>query len=576
MSQADEANKFARQKLGPKADEAAAALASNLTVLPGAKDGDGDDSPQGHWVRLPTINWTPSMFAREIGLVMASEEMFQRDGVAVVIDPESGRINGVTANFLITELERWFVFYQAKVKDEEIVKLPMGMTVQAARFLLEAREFVGRLRRIDRVNKVRMPVIRKDGRKQLLPEGYDEESRIYTLKSGLEIDEEMSMEKAKGVMDFRLREFPFEDERSRAVQVCIMLSLYGTCMLPLEAARMGAVTRSNDRGGGKSLLTQMAISAPFGLPATADIRDRNKLGEVFDSAALQSESYIFFDNLEGVVKNPLIDNFLTAPSRRVRLFHTQKTVEAVPGTMLLFTGNNLEVSPDIDRRTLLCRLFAEEFDLQERQIENVLNVTKLMQPAVRQELLGAMWAFVRNWAEKGSPPAPRLDKPEKPFLRASFEDWSWIFGGIVYAAGYGNPLVLPTDEMSAAPERVHQRRLVEMLALKIPEGQKQTVIRDFQEIVEICFEQQLFHWKMDGSVIKDRNIATGVDREVFSAKPSTLSWLGRFMASTVCGRATGREYALPEKRRVRIGYTGQGRRRTWWVELIETGSPAKK
>lgn len=571
-SQADEANKFIKKAVAP--DKLAAAQ-SALTVLPGGKDGDGTgggeaDKPRMLRVRLPAVNWTKSQFAREVGQVMAAEEMFQRDGVAVMIDPESGRINGITAQRLITELERWFVFYKLTVQDEAPKQLAVSMQVDTARFLLEASEFVGRLRRIDRVNKVRMPVIRKNGRVVLLPEGYDEESRIYTLKSGLAVDEDMKLENAVGVINFRLKEFGFEDARSRAVQICMMVSLFGTCMLPLEAARMGGVWRSNDRGGGKSLLTQMAIVAPFGLPSTADIRDRNKLGETLDSAALQSESYIFFDNLEGVVKNPLIDNFLTAPSRRVRLFHTQKTVEAVPGTILLFTGNNLEVSPDIDRRTLLCRLFVEEFDLQERRIDNVLNVTKLMQPAVRQELLGAMWALVRNWSAKGCPPAPRVDDPAKPFLRASFEDWSAIFGGIVYAADYGNPLLQPGDDQSAAPERVHQRRLVEMLAQKIDVmgGKKRYAVRDFDEIVEICHDQELFPWKMDGKIHPIENQAHEKIGEEFAPNPATLAWLGRFMAGTVCGRSTGREYALPDKRRVRIGFEGKGRGRIYWVELV--------
>lgn len=571
-SQADGANKFARQVLGAKADEAAAALSRpTLTVLSGGGGGDGGGTPEQkpkiNWIRLPTINWTKSQFAREVGQIMASEELFQREGMAVMIDQETGRINGLTAQKLITELERWFVFYQLKVKDEEPVKQPISMNVDTARFLLEASEFVGRLRRIDRVNKVRMPVVRADGTVRLLPEGYDEPSRIYTLRGGLEIDEEMSLEKAVAVINGMLSEFPFEDARSKAVQVCMMVSLFGTCMLPFEASRMSFVVRSNDRGGGKSLLVEAAIAAPFGLPATADIRDRNKLGETLDSAALQSEAYIFFDNLEGVVKNPMIDNFITAKARRVRLFHTQKTVEVVPGSMLLFTGNNLEVSPDIDRRSLLCRLFVEEFDLQERKIANVIDVNSLLRPAVRQELLSAMWALVRNWRDKGCPPA---GDEKTPYRRASFKDWSDIFGGIVQAAGYGNPLVVPSDEVSAAPERVHQRRMVEMLAAQIDVdgGKKRHVVRDFQEIVDICHEQELFPWKMDGKILDVYNSVGEKTGTEFRPTPATLSWLGRFMADTVCGRGTGREYSLPKGRRVRIGFDGKGRSRIWWVELV--------
>jgi hypothetical protein len=567
--QASEANKFAREVLGQRAEEAAKAAGPKFTVLDG-KDGDGTGTGEPKksvpWVRLPTAYRTKLEFAREVGHIVATEEIFQRDGVPVTVDAETGLLEAVSAAGLITKLERWMVFYQVKMSGEEPVKLPVSMNLETARVLLAADEFRAQLRPIRRVNKVRMPVRRADGRPVLLPEGYDEESGIYTLKSGLKIDEAMSIEHATARLDYYLREFGFEDPRSKAVQICAMESLFGTCMLPLEAARMGFVWRSNDRGGGKSLLAEMAIVAPFGLPATADIRDRNKLAETFDSAALQSEAYIFFDNLEGAVKNTLIDNFITAPSRRVRLFHTQKTVEAVAGTVLLFTGNNLEVSPDIDRRTLLCRLFVQEFDLQERRIENFINVHKLMQPAVRGEILGALWALIRNWASKGFPAAGERGKP---YRRASFEEWSDVFGGIVQAAGYHNPLQVPPDEKSASPERVHQRRLVECLALRIPAGERRAVVRDFQDIVDICYTEELFGWKLlEGGRTWSSNEG---ETEHFQPTKPALAWLGRFMTESVCGRESGREYVLAatterRERRVRIGFEGRGRHRSYWLE----------
>jgi hypothetical protein len=427
------------------------------------------------------------------------------------------------------------------------------------------------LRPLKRVNKVRMPVPNKDGGHRLLPEGYDDDTGIYTLRSGLKIDEAMPLDKAKAVFNHWLKEFPFEDGRSMAVMITAMMSLYGTCLLPQEAARMGFVWRSNDRGGGKSLLAQLAIVSAFGLPATTDIRDRNKLAEALDSAALQSDPYLFFDNLEGTVKNTMIDNFITAPARRVRLFHTQKTVEVMAGTQLLFTGNNLEVSPDIDRRTLLCRLFVPEFDLTERQLENSFNVVRLMQPAVRAEILGALWALVRNWEEKGCPKASTANN--KNFRRPSFEEWSEVFGGIVQAAGYGNPLVLPADDKSAAPERVQQRRLVECLAAKIPAGESRKVIDDFQDVIDVCYEEELFGEKLlEGS--KTFSVGPeGAEITRLSPSQSARAWLGRFMSLSVCGRPEGREYILPAtdkrpQRKVRIGYDGKGKSRLYWVEWM--------
>lgn len=579
--QADKANAFMRKQLGAKADEAAAA--SNFTVLPGGGDsgsgsGGGAERKVEHWVKLPTLQWRLSQMAQQVGMVMAEEEMFSREGVPVLVDQDTGHMQGVTAQKLRSELERWLVFWKGKAgtddKGESTThRLAVSMTVDVARGLLEATDFTSRLRQISRVNKVRMPVIRADGKVELLPDGYDEQSGVYTLKSGLKINEEMTLEAAQAVFTHYLKEFPFEDKRSLAVAITAMVSLYGTCMLPPEAARMGFVWRSNDRGGGKSLSAQMAIVAPFGLPATTDIRDRNKLAESLDSAALQCEPYLFFDNLEGTVKNTMLDNFITAPARRVRLFHTQKTVEAVASTVLLFTGNNLEVSPDIDRRTLLCRLFVREFDLTTRHIENPINVVKLMQPAVRAEMLSAMWALVRNWHAKGQPKASTEDKAN--YRRPSFEEWSEVFGGIVQAAGYGNPLIPAGDEKSASTEQVQQRRLVECLAWKIPEGGSGWTIREFQEIVDVCYDEELFSERLlDGG--KEQLVGVkGEEKMRWVPSKSAVAWLGRFMTLSVCGNEEGRDYVLPATkepprpvRKVRIGYHGRGRHKAYWLKWV--------
>lgn len=577
--QADNANKAIRKLVGDKVVDDAVA-ASNFTVLPSGGDsggGEGEGHAKLHWVKLPTLKWLLSQMGQQVGQVMATEEMFTRESVPVIVDPKKGKMLGVTAQKLRSELEKWLVFWKGKPaqndEGEDItVKVPVTMTVDVARGLLECSEFVNRLRPLNRVNKVRMPVAKKDGRHRLLPEGYDDETGIYTLRSELKIDEAMPLDKAKAVFHHWLKEFPFEDKRSHAVMITAMVSLFGTCMLPDGAARMGFLWRSNDRGGGKSLLAQLAVVATFGKPATTDIRDRNKLAEALDSAALQSDPYLFFDNLEGTVKNTMIDNFITSPARRVRLFHTQHTPEVDTCTQLLFTGNNLEVSPDIDRRTLLCRLFVPEFDLTERELENSFNVVRLLQPAVRAELLGAMWALVRNWEDAGRPTASLPNR--KNFVRPSFEEWSEMFGGIVQAAGYGNPLVLPADDKAASPERVQQRRLVECLAAKIAMGETRRVIPEFEEIVDICYQEELFSEKLlEGS----KTLTSGPDDAPVTtlklSNPAT-AWLGRFMAMSVVGRPEGREYILPPakpggaQRKAKIGYDGKGKTRVYWVEWV--------
>jgi hypothetical protein len=176
---------------------------------------------------------------------------------------------------------------------------------------------------------------------------------------------------------------------------------------------------------------------------------------------------------------------------------------------------------------------------------------------------------VLHWVAKGCPPASAPGK--LCYYRPSFKQWSEVYGGIVQAAGYENPLLPPSDEKSAAPEREQQRRLVERLADMIPMGEVRRVISDFQDIVDVCFEEELFGDKLlDGS--KSWASEGDPSKTIYKASPSALSWLGRFMALSVCGRAEGRDYTLPPEqgktavRKVRIGYDGKGKYRNYWIE----------
>lgn len=561
--QADAVNQFARDHFGSKVD-AGEEGPPNLRVLGGEDKGDGPSLP---WVELPGRGGrTIADFAHELSSVLAEVEIFRREEILFTVDGVSGELRMMTPERFLTWIVDHAVIYEAKsykVGDNwELKKLPKTMPTTTAKACLASDAFYLGVRPLTRVNLVRMPHKRRDGRIVLLGEGYDDESEVYTLKSTVDIVEDMPIERAKKLLDDYYSEFPWPDidpetgrSRSKAVAIAAALALFGMGLQPVEAARMGFVFRSNSQGGGKSLLAQMAITPSFGLPEVTPRAREEELRKNLDTAALQGASYLFFDNLKGHFESSLLEGFMTSPVWGGRVMGTQKKFKAQKSTMLLVTGNNLTLSPDLQRRMLQCDLFVEEFDLQERKHGRDLNPVELNKPEVRAEFLSALWALVRHWDAQERPPAGEEDDP---FLIASFAQWSRIFGGIVQAADYGNPLVRPAADQQADQNTTHQRKLIELLAKPLSESPR--IDYEFQAILDIMHENELFSWKMKGRV-REKD---GDDH--FEPDPTTRSVIGLMLKKEL----SGRKFTTAEGRRVKFFVEGEGKARRYCLDDLAT------
>ena len=171
-----------------------------------------------------------------------------------------------------------------------------------------------------------------------------------------------------------------------------------------------------------------------------------------------------------------------------------------------------------------------------------------------------MWALVRNWYEKGRPPA---GSREMPFRIAGFAEWSDIFGGIMEAAGYANPLQRPKgDEQSASPYTVHQRKLVEILATNL-DAKSPLMEYTAQELIDCCVENDLFSWKIKGRAMSKE------DKEWYEPTSECWSVMGLMWTKEMGGRV----FAVGEGRRVKLGKKGEGRQKRYTVELLQAAPP---
>lgn len=554
------ANKFAREKIGAEVDAAAAATSGFRVKQDGEGDGKAGDSRP--WIELPGDGRRVSDFAKECGQILSDEEVFVREGYPVTVDVKRGRIDVLTAEDFRSFVENYMVPFKWRHTPKGSDREFKTMTADTARATIVARMFRDELRELERVNLVRMPIFRSDGRLELLPEGYDEDSKTYTLTSGIEINEKMTPSEGQSVLRDYLSEFPFTDPRDLAVAVAAMVGLYAVAMQEPTASRMSFVFRSNVEGAGKSLVAQFAITAPFGLAKGQPLAGRDELRKLLDATSLQGSPYLFLDNLTGHVKSELLDSYLTTPIWTGRLLGTSKIFEAPANAMLLITGNNITVSPDISRRSLLCNLHVQEADPQDRKIKRIITPQFLARPQVRGDLLSALWAMIRGWdqAKPSRPPGARRI--------AGFAEWCDIVGGIVLHNGFGNALEKPKDEDSAAPKDVDKRHLIYRLAEELGASGRQVEFT-FQDLIDVCIELNCFEWIIDGRMrTKKEKLddgSSGPEIEQFECNKASAAAMGRLFGSEMGDQV----YKLEDGRKVHFGKVGKNRHRRYQLSVVE-------
>jgi hypothetical protein len=400
---------------------------------------------------------------------------------------------------------------------------------------------------------IRQPVLRADGRLKLLPFGYDRESKIYTQNSGIDFDENMPLEEAFHIYKDLLSEFPVGDRkpggqsRNEAVIISGLVSFFAATLQSPTARRLNFMVSSNSVGSGKTLLAQLMILTTFGscdvqpLPETEE-----NMRKILDTETLAAAPYIIFDDINGFFKSGILNSFLTAPTWSGRRMHSLTKFTEPKMSPVVLTGNNLEVSPDIARRFLHCKMNVEEADPQDRGIRREIDDAYLSRPEIRSKLLGALWAFVREWDRAGRPKNERVIR--------GYEEWSRIFGGIVTHAGFGDPLEpLPVEE-SGNSKMADMHALLGALVGQFLDEDAAEQEFGFQEIVDACVKIDSFAWMMDGAE-KDGQ---------FKLKPAKCSQFGKMLSEEFGGK----KFRLPDGRRVQFGHRGKNRSKRYLVKLL--------
>ena len=242
---------------------------------------------------------------------------------------------------------------------------------------------------------------------------------------------------------------------------------------------------------------------------------------------------------------------MTSPSWTGRVLNTSEMFEVENRATLFITGNDCTLSPDLAHRCLVVDLHINEGNVQDRRPSWVLDESWLLERENKKRILSALWGIVRNWAQSGCPTASSFGL--KP--RLGFEKWGELIGGIVAFAGFGNCLEDPRSDVGGNSEERNLLNLIDYLIAKVIDNGKQFT---FQDVSQICYEEGLFEWMLEGREYDG----------VYTVTPKCRSTLGRLLsryAPNVDGNKAPRRYIRSGKPYL-FSTRGQGRSRRYFVE----------
>jgi DNA-binding XRE family transcriptional regulator len=276
------------------------------------------------------------------------------------------------------------------------------------------------------------PMVAEDGT-ICIEEGYQPEIRyFYHVKQKVEIGDitptPENVEKAKQlILEELLCDFPFADKASRANTIALMLTPFVRPIIH-SATPLFTIDASTP-GTGKSLLADIA-SMPF-IPSGPTImtagKDDDEWRKRITARLMGAPSHILIDNVQQKLSSGDLSAALTANEWEDRILGVSATVRVPVRCTWIATGNNLELSDEIARRSVWIRLEANV----ERPWERTLFRHPKLRSWVRKhrgEIVSALLTLVKKWLQDGRPQADDV-------ILGSYEDWVAVVGGILKAVG---------------------------------------------------------------------------------------------------------------------------------------------
>jgi hypothetical protein len=378
-----------------------------------------------------------SEVATELGVYLAGQLYVHNDEI---VAQEGSMLRPVDAQAFRTFVEQTVVCCRERAIEKGMVRVDVTMGVDESRGILKSPFFRKRLRHVTRINTVRLPVARKNGLIELLPEGYDEATQTLTT-SDVTYSEDLSFEDGLIVLQGLFSEFEFADgARSEAVAVAALMGLYAAQIVPEGELRPAIAYTKNAEGAGGTMAAACAIVPVLGyLPTGVKAGDDDEMRKLLTTAVREAQAIVFLDNVKGHFNSGSLEAFVSSPTWTGRLLGANESVTGPNNAYIFVTGNGMTVTADWRRRSLFIELHLSAERAADRVFKRPLSVPELLK--MRPDILAACWSLVKYWDAMGCPQPSRSN--------STFPAWARTIGGIVENAGFVCPLDTATSAVIA-------------------------------------------------------------------------------------------------------------------------------
>ena len=282
-----------------------------------------------------------------------------------------------------------------------------------------------------------------DGDRIVTEKGFDAASGVF-LDSDVTFSLDLAAHTAEDDIQLwrdLLCDFPFKDESDFENAMGYVLTLIVRQGLQDgETVPLVEVTAPRE-GVGKSLLAKVLTAAVTGKhPVTRSLSEKRAEIEKEIGAALRAApEIVILDNVDPKAKldSGVLASVITEPNRAFRILGFSDEAHFENRATMLYTGSNVEVTPELAKRLMAIRLIDPGIAEKDRTVkrEGILSWTL----ENHQKLCASALRMVQRWIAAGS------KECEKTSHR--MRQWSRVVRGIMQANGFGGHFLANTDEV---------------------------------------------------------------------------------------------------------------------------------
>ena len=302
-------------------------------------------------------------------------------------------------------------------------------------------------------------------------EGYHPETGLFLdLRDLPHLHTDLSLEVARALLLEELfGDFPFVACSSRAHAVALLFQRFIRRLIggptPLFLLHAPA------RGTGKGLLGEVISLITTGQPAPVMglTTDESETEKRITALLLSGAQTILLDNVTAL-KSPTLAAVLTAQHWQGRVLGKTQMVTVPNQATWMATGNNVELSDEMVRRSISIRLDAGIERPEARTDFRHPNLPEWVRRH-RSELVSACLSIINAWIQAGQPSGTRT--------LGRYESWSSVMGGLVEFSGIEGFL----DDQELLYQQ-HDRTTQEWVEHSARDGM--TRMRVFRSVPKMC------------------------------------------------------------------------------------------